>query len=521
METQFQNLGTSQRFAVGHAPLLQYVGLAGGVLVLGLWARGAVATAWLAAGVLFNVHAAHAAAVALVLALAPLLGGAQRPLRRIVVGGSLFALGALPLAVYVAFVQWPLGLGPGAPATVPPDEWWRLIIARKHSVVFPFLGNTRQWVFMTAFVVAGALAWRRLLAAAPEADGVARRARRLPMAVASVVVALCAIGTIFVTLVPVKAVASLALYRTVPYVLVVAAVCIAKVLADLLAADDWGRRGVAIGCLVMAMLGDEPGVMLLVALVVLATVTTGAWRRAWITAIAAGAILSFVGHALQVAHADVIAASRAAWVVSRFDVSHYIWLFYAGAIVALVARGVVDLGQARAFRWTRRRWTVCLAALFVLGLYPAAHALPDFKRTGSEADWLDVQRWARTHTPKGTVFVTPPDQWGFELVSERGQIISIYEMGLSIYVPALFALEVDRTRDYGVDPLATTLRGKLELGRALTANYDGFREPDFLRLARKHGATYAVVAAGRTLAFERVFHNGRFAVYRLPVERAG
>ena len=92
-------------------------------------------------------------------------------------------------------------------------------------------------------------------------------------------------------------------------------------------------------------------------------------------------------------------------------------------------------------------------------------------------------------------------------------------MGLSIYVPALFPIEIERTRDYGVDPLSTSLRGKLDLGRALTATYERFTEGDFVRLARKHGATYAVVAAGRALPFERVFDNAHFAVYRLPEER--
>src|SRR5439155_24642761 len=119
---------------------------------------------------------------------------------------------------------------------------------------------------------------------------------------------------------------SLALYRTVPYVLVIAAVCIAKLLADLLSSDDWARRGIAIGCLVMAMLGDEPGVMLLVALIVLAAVTTAAWRRVWIPASAPGALLSVTGHVLQAVRPEVIAGSRVAWIVSRFDVSQYVWL---------------------------------------------------------------------------------------------------------------------------------------------------------------------------------------------------
>ena len=519
-ETQFQNLGTSQRFAVGHAPLVQYIGLAGAVVVLGLWARGWSRAAWLAAGLLFDLHAVHAVVVALILALATVLGRDRR-LGEIVSGGALFALGSLPLVAYVLLVQWPQGLGPAARATVPLDEWWRLMIVRKYSVVFPFMGSGRQWAFVTIFALAGAVAWRRLLAGAPGADPAIWRARLLPVASAIVVVALCAVGTVFVALVPVRTIASLALYRTVPYVLVIAAVCIAKVLVDLLSSGDLARRGLAIGCLVMAMLGDEPGIMLLVSLVVLATVTDRAWRRAWVAAIGLGALLSFAAHALQAVRPDVLAASRAAWIVSRFDVSQRVWPFYAAAVIVLLARRVADLGTVGAFAWTPLRRTACFTALFLLGLYPVAYALPDFKRTGTEADWLEVQKWARAQTPKGTVFVTPPNQWGFELVSERGQIISVYEMGLSIYVPAIFPIEIERTRDYGVDPLSTSVRGKLELGRALTASYERFTEADFLRLARKHEATYAIVDGGRSLAFEPVFHNGRFKVYRLPVKRAG
>ena len=152
-ETQIQNLGTSQRFAVGHAPLVQYIGLAGAVVVLGLWARGWSRAAWLAAGLLFDLHAVHAVVVALILALATVLGRDRR-LGEIVSGGALFALGSLPLVAYVLLVQWPQGLGPAAKATVPLDEWWRLMIVRKYSVVFPFMGL----IFLPLTALAYALA---------------------------------------------------------------------------------------------------------------------------------------------------------------------------------------------------------------------------------------------------------------------------------------------------------------------------------------------------------------------------
>lgn len=84
-------------------------------------------------------------------------------------------------------------------------------------------------------------------------------------------------------------------------------------------------------------------------------------------------------------------------------------------------------------------------------------------------------------------------------------------------------MEVERTRDYGVDLLSSPLYGKLELGRALRANYAAFTEADFLRLGRKYGATFAVVDAGRILGFESAYRNGRFRIYRLRLEstRAG
>ena len=519
METQFQNLGVSQRFAVGHAPLLQYIGLAGVVFVLGVWARGHMRIAWLVTGLLFNLHAAHAAAAALVLAATSLIGLGERRLREIFIGAGLAAVGTLPLLVYVFLVQWPQGLGLAWRDTVPPDEWWRLMTVRKYSILFPFMGNGRQWAFVLAFAIAGAMAWWYSLKRVPDTDVAKWRARYLPPAVAGAVTALCAVGTVFVTLVPVRAIASLALYRTVPYVLILAAVCIAKVLSDSLWSTDWLRQGVAIGCLLMAMLADEPGIMLLLSLVVMAVLTQGPWRRMWTAAIGLGALLSLGGHVLQIVLPNSITTSHVAWIVSRFDVSKRVWFFYTATVIVLLAQSVVNLPSIRVFAWTPLRRATCFTALFLLGLYPAAYAVPDIKRTGVEADWVEVQEWARTHTPEGTVFVTPPDQWGFELLSERAQIISVLEMGLSIYVPAIFPVEVDRTRDYGVDPLSATLRGKLDLGRALTRNYEQFTEADFLRLGRKHGATYAVVAAGRSLPFERVFRNARFLVYRLPVAR--
>src|SRR5258705_384990 len=74
--------------------------------------------------------------------------------------------------------------------------------------------------------------------------------------------------------------------------------------------------------------------------------------------------------------------------------------------------------------------------LFWLG--PDAYARKRGKwETGS---WREVQDWARLHTPKDAIFVTPPEEAGFRVFSER-TVVGEWKDGTQQYFDETFATE--------------------------------------------------------------------------------
>ena len=144
--------------------------------------------------------------------------------------------------------------------------------------------------------------------------------------------------------------------------------------------------------------------------------------------------------------------------------------------------------------------TVLIAGFSLIYLAPAAFSLfhpPDrFKES-----WRDVQLWAKRNTPRDALFITPPYREGFRIFSERG-IVGDWKDGTQQYFDIEYSYEWwRRMRDLGGG------------GRG----YDSLSEERYIDLARKYGASYLVVPKGRRLDLEKVYENGGYAVYRLPI----
>jgi hypothetical protein len=104
----------------------------------------------------------------------------------------------------------------------------------------------------------------------------------------------------------------------------------------------------------------------------------------------------------------------------------------AAALATLVLIG-------RELSASQRRWVALAAAagtLFWLG--PDAYARKRAKwETGS---WREVQDWVRLHTPKDAIFVTPPQEAGFRVFSER-TVVGEWKDGTQQYFDETFATE--------------------------------------------------------------------------------
>jgi len=109
--------------------------------------------------------------------------------------------------------------------------------------------------------------------------------------------------------------------------------------------------------------------------------------------------------------------------------------------------------------------------------------------------WRDVQEWARRTTPKAAVFLTPPDETGFRVFSER-TIVGEWK---------------DGTQQYFDDAFVYAWKARMDdLQR-----YPRFSDEELRALARRYGAAYVVLPSRplRKGLFE-VYRNREFAVYR-------
>ncbi len=176
-------------------------------------------------------------------------------------------------------------------------------------------------------------------------------------------------------------------------------------------------------------------------------------------------------------------------------------------------------------RWRQIIVPVGLVALLVgsvalaqrLGLWrPGIHVFP--QRT----DWYDVQLWARNHTPKDALFITPPHIYGFfetgwRVFSERSTLALFSDLTDKVaYSPSYLETWRPRFEDLAPGALAQ-FRGDFFENQALTARaFYNQSSADLLEVAHKYGADYLVMEKPNFRDFPAVYENGRFVVYAVP-----
>ena len=127
---------------------------------------------------------------------------------------------------------------------------------------------------------------------------------------------------------------------------------------------------------------------------------------------------------------------------------------------------------------TQRRWVAGIAAAgTVFWLGPDAYARKRAQwETGS---WRDVQDWVRLNTPKDAIFVTPPQEAGFRVFSER-TVVGEWK---------------DGTQQYFDEKFATEWAARMEaLG---PADYVKMSDDQLTQIARRFGASFVVVPTRR------------------------
>lgn len=161
----------------------------------------------------------------------------------------------------------------------------------------------------------------------------------------------------------------------------------------------------------------------------------------------------------------------------------------------------------------------------VLTVYASGFVVQQWKRAigvrqSLATQMLDVQLWAKEHSPRSSVFVVPESGW--RTMSQRRHFDPFTSESYA-YVVKLESLEFrDKLlRFYGISAEeGRRLRG-ISIYRKEYERFNAFAETDYLRFASEFGATHLVLSRDkRTQAFSlpRVYENSGYLVFRLTPE---
>jgi GH35 family endo-1,4-beta-xylanase len=158
------------------------------------------------------------------------------------------------------------------------------------------------------------------------------------------------------------------------------------------------------------------------------------------------------------------------------------------------------------------RVRLCFAvAVFYVGVVLCMHgqrtqALASMDRHDA---WVQVQLWAAKSTPREALFLTPPQQGGFRIYSDRS-VVCEWRDGTQLYFSADFAKDW-WNKLTALRPVLYDSKGTSELMHGKTLEKMDDRE--VVVLAKKYGAGYVVLPAGQERELKRAYANGKWTVY--------
>jgi hypothetical protein len=227
------------------------------------------------------------------------------------------------------------------------------------------------------------------------------------------------------------------------------------------------------------------------------------------------------------------------------------YMAYAGAIVRLwqtgslpgsnalllvgsLGAGLTPLfpmaGWLTARRLKQVRWKMALAGV---GLCLSASAIfgmvtpfwsPGIHIYAESTPWIDVQQWAREHTPKEAVFLTPPQNFGiytpdWRVYSERATVVELGELLEVALKPEYY--ETWKARFNTLLPgLLERFAGNLFENQAMTGQaYHHLSAAALLQTACAYRADYLVFDQAYRQNFPVLYENEGYRIYDLRQQK--
>ncbi|MEP7342093.1 MAG: DUF6798 domain-containing protein [Acidobacteriota bacterium] len=127
-----------------------------------------------------------------------------------------------------------------------------------------------------------------------------------------------------------------------------------------------------------------------------------------------------------------------------------------------------------------------------------------------KSSWADVARWVKVNGPRDTVYLAPPGNNGFSVLSERS-IVAEFKLNPD---GAMFLAEwFERLRDLAGGELPTG--HGFENRKLLNKAFAKLDNEQLLSLSQKYNAAYAVLPKDSKAAFDVLYQNKEYRVVRL------
>ncbi len=450
--------GLTRRFA--------HTEIAFAVLLWALWFALRERERWAAffVGLGLNLHASYALHVAGMLGLDGLIRRKTLGWRRALIALAILALVALPTLVWIARVSEPMT-----------DEWLRLVRLRSSHHSFPFTFPRRDYGrFLLLLLGLGAVALR---------DRPRGELHRRVATFAAALVPLLVIGVVFAEYWPIKAVLQAQFFRSTRLLTFFVLLYASNFFVSTWRRGGVGRLAVLAGAAALILPQFDWLLLPSIALFLLIEPRPLSYPRtgAALAGMAAGAVWG--GYRVPSPLVDP-------YTLSYLDAARDP-LVVGWAIVLIVARLAEGRGPLV------RRGLATLAVIFLLA-YSSPRFYERLRADYRDDDFVRMQLWVRDNTPSDAVILTPTDQAGFRVFSERA-IVGEWKDGTMQYFSAAF------TREW--DSRMQALDGERGFGGLTPAALE--------QLGARYGARYVVARADAKLPFPRLYRSGRWAIHRL------
>lgn len=481
--------------------------------------RGRFLTSMCLAGLMFNLHALNSFYGMMISGVYILLFLRSLGLRRVIGGGVLLVLFALPFLIWMFLTQTPQPLSA-------PDDWIQIMRARASQNFYDtwrVAGKGELWL-QHLLLIAGFLPLVK-----------DTRVRRVFISLVVAGAAAGLVGYLFCITWPVPKIISIQIFRFFVFSIAFQGILAAAAVSQLVERPRAPWEPAAAGILFAAAFTRNAPLMFL-AVVALLPIGFYRWKAAAPVlpdgSAAAGPSSSLFWQirrwrpALKIIFFMIIAAAAALLVVIGLQSTLYEakWLdfrpftVFRAYLLAVPSRHFTILGisvgaalvAAALFRWCPKRFkqpvilTLLVAGLLLYGGKKAGLKDP-FKKfppspsavysrwkrrielpwedMAKKSTWTQLRQWVRDNTPPGKLWIVPPRPENFRVISQRSTVVTCKDGTLSNF-------DIEFGREWW--RRAKDFRLAIRIGGSNTKHYNRLRENEIRKLAEKYGAEYIV-----------------------------